>query len=164
MASQVLLWLLLPLFMYNRWSINWKLGNGVPEPQRTHSNSFFWRRQQKQTVRFVTQIEMHTDQPGNAWPWMGFPISRGNAKNSVLSITLYLFLFRCLLPTTFILCLLIWRASLHVRAVTRLFIQQSSWKVLIKVVFEHLCKGLEQRDFAFLACPAYLRFWSVLAS
>lgn len=45
-----------------------------------------------------------------------------------------------------------------------LFTQQSGWKVLIKVVFECLYRGPEETYFAFLACPAHLRFLSVLAS
>lgn len=46
MASQVLLWLSLLLFIYDHWSTKWKLGNGVPESHRAHSNSCFWRMQQ----------------------------------------------------------------------------------------------------------------------
>lgn len=44
------------------------------------------------------------------------------------------------LPIASFLCLLAWKAPLHIRSVLCLFIQQS-WKLLIQAVSERLCKG-----------------------
>lgn len=134
---------------------NWET---VPEPHSTHS--FLRRKHQQQSIPALSHSYWHI-QPSLEIgdPKWFFPSAKSEdgKKSSWIHHSLP-FSFRCLLlfPAPSFLCLLVWSASLHIRAVMPLFTQQSSWEVLIKVEFDGLYEGPEGGRFCLphLSCPS----------